>query len=83
MYACMHAEIMWDCSYTCMYVHCVYIRTNANLVNVTTRLTLLGLAFSRSCMDVRSAKVLPPVHVSCVIDVIYGCVLPGLCVSLL
>ena len=33
-----------------------------------------------SCMDVLSPKVLPPV--SCVIDVIYGCVPPGLHVSL-
>ena len=38
MCACMYAEIMWGCSYTCMYVRCVYIRTNANLVSVRTRL---------------------------------------------
>ena len=42
--ACMYAEIMWDCSYTCMCVRCVYIRTNANLVSVRTRLTVVSLS---------------------------------------
>ena len=43
--AFMYAEIMWGCSYTCMYViRCVYIRTNANLVSVRTR--LIGASLS-------------------------------------
>ena len=54
MCACMYAEIMWDCSYTCMYVHCVYIRTNANLVSVRTRLIgaslILAMRLTSSCM---------------------------------
>ena len=45
MCACMYAEIMWGCSYTCMYVRCVYIRTNANLVSVRTR--LIGASLSK------------------------------------
>ena len=44
MCACMYAEIMWGCSYTCMYIRCVYIRTNANLVSVRTR--LIGASLS-------------------------------------
>ena len=27
----MYAEIMWDCSYTCVYVRCVYIHTNVHV----------------------------------------------------
>ena len=44
MCVCMYAEIMWGCSYTCMYVRCVHIRTNANIVSVRTRLTVVSLS---------------------------------------